>query len=1730
MASLLLALSLSVVAQAPEAIQYQAVVRDAAGQISASQSTYVRFYILQGSATGTSVYQEYHKTSTNAYGLVSVRLGEGIVESGSFTAINWGAGPYFLKVAVDPLGGTNYVDMGTTQLVSVPYALYAETAGTAANVDDADADPTNELQTLTINNDTLFISGGGYVLIPTSTGVQGPTGATGADGVQGPTGPTGLAGATGPQGDPATDDQTLSLNGDTLFIDGGNFVLIDADPTNELQTLTRSNDTIYLSSGGFVVLPAGTVDTDDQTLSLSNDTLFIADGNFVVLTDDVNDADADPTNEIQVLSISNDTIFLSGGGFAVLPTDNVIDDDADSTNELQSLSFANDSLFISDGNGLPAGLFKDSLWILNGSTLYNNSGRVGINSTTAYWPFEVSDGNVNAGFGINNNGNGTYLKWRNYGGQKDLFIGFENNAGTIDTTFMTILGNDPTGMGNVGIGTTDPTQKLHVVGSVRVEDGTQSNGYVFTSDANGAGSWQDPNTLIDTLNLIIDNDGDTYVDVEQSPDEDQIRFGIAGTEFFVMDSTGHIHVLNTGNSVYLGNNAGQTDDQTNNQNVYIGDNAGRNNSGGFENTSIGYNSMSNSTGNNNTAIGTDALLNSTGNVNVAIGNNALRLNTSGTNNTAIGKDALQQNTTGNSNTAVGRNSMLNSGTGNGNTALGATSLFYNSSGNNNTAVGNNALQDNISGSGNVALGTNAGHLELGSNKLYIENSNADSTGALIWGDFANDSLRFNAAVTINDGTQSDGFVFTSDANGTGSWIDPNTLIDTLHLIVDTDGDTKVDVEEGPDEDIVRIDVEGTEVVTIANDNSVIINNGLASTDIPDGVVVIKNSSLLLDKNSDGSNTQQSLVISGDLGGGVFPYARIDFENIDRNSGGTDYIGSSIRSHNTGGSNDGDLRFYTTSNSVLTERMRIGFDGNVGIGQVGPSATLDLVGTFQYEDGNQSNGFVLASDANGNASWQDPNTLVSNDGDWIISGNNQYSAVSGNVGIGNTSPNYQLDINNSFNPMLNDTTVDVSELTIRVKNSSTTTGQGTGIGFATGGPNLLGAAIVHERNGSNSLGSLHFATKSDQGVATDLPIRMTIDPIGNVGIGTVSPQQKLHVIGSVRVEDGTQNNGYVFTSDANGVGHWEDVNNLVNNDDDWMVNGNDMYSSPSGNVGIGTTSPDHKLQVVGLASFGADGQVVSGNRNVAFGQSNSVTNNNSIVAGFQSHTAGNISFVLGYQDSITGGTGNAIIGGWRNTVTANYSFIGAGERSLITGIRGFIGGGALDTITGNNSAAFGLSNNVAGSNSLVSGSNNYTSGTNTAVFGGSNSVADNNTLMAGSNNISSGSSNAAFGNGNTLSASNTLVSGSSNTISGSNSSAFGNANLITGSMSFVAGVQDTASGYASFTGNRGNHASGNHAVAFGSGNTAGSFGEFVVGNYTTNYTVNSTGGNNGNDRVFAVGNGSNNNNRSNALTILKNGNTGIGTDLPKQNLHISNGDSSSISANYGAGMIITDDAIPRIYFEDISADSGKHVMQIDHEDEGLHIGSVTDDGISWVKRNAFTVKHDGKVGVNVWNPDTTFHVNGAMKLTDGTQSNGYVLTSDANGNASWQPASADNDWVINGNDIYSANTGNVGVATTNPNSTFEIEGSFATKVRGGLTTGGTNPDATATIWIYTNFAGAIVIPAASTCANRRYILVNNTGSTVSTTNFIALGGATVNSISNASSIEIVSDGTNWYQVR
>jgi hypothetical protein len=147
--------SLTSHAQAPEAFKYQTVVRNSVNEIIPNQQVALRISILQTSATGSSVYTETHSASTSALGIVNLEIGKGNPVSGSFQSISWGTDQYFVKIELDPAGGTSYQDMGTSQLLSVPYALHAKTAETV-NYTETDpvfvASPASGITTGNISN------------------------------------------------------------------------------------------------------------------------------------------------------------------------------------------------------------------------------------------------------------------------------------------------------------------------------------------------------------------------------------------------------------------------------------------------------------------------------------------------------------------------------------------------------------------------------------------------------------------------------------------------------------------------------------------------------------------------------------------------------------------------------------------------------------------------------------------------------------------------------------------------------------------------------------------------------------------------------------------------------------------------------------------------------------------------------------------------------------------------------------------------------------------------------------------------------------------------------------------------------------------------------------------------------------------------------------------------------------------------------------------------------------------------------------------------------------------------------------------------------------------------------------------------------------------------------------------------------------------------------------------
>jgi len=115
--------------QAPEAFNYSAIVRDNSGNPIVDQDISFRFSLIQGSETGSTVYSEIHNAKTDEFGQVSLIIGDGSIISGVFSMIDWGGDNFFLKVELDKTGGTSFEEMGISHLLSVPYALYAKSAG-----------------------------------------------------------------------------------------------------------------------------------------------------------------------------------------------------------------------------------------------------------------------------------------------------------------------------------------------------------------------------------------------------------------------------------------------------------------------------------------------------------------------------------------------------------------------------------------------------------------------------------------------------------------------------------------------------------------------------------------------------------------------------------------------------------------------------------------------------------------------------------------------------------------------------------------------------------------------------------------------------------------------------------------------------------------------------------------------------------------------------------------------------------------------------------------------------------------------------------------------------------------------------------------------------------------------------------------------------------------------------------------------------------------------------------------------------------------------------------------------------------------------------------------------------------------------------------------------------------------------------------------------------------------
>ena len=286
-------------------------------------------------------------------------------------------------------------------------------------------------------------------------------------------------------------------------------------------------------------------------------------------------------------------------------------------------------------------------------------------------------------------------------------------------------------------------------------------------------------------------------------------------------------------------------------------------------------------------------------------------------------------------------------------------------------------------------------------------------------------------------------------------------------------------------------------------------------------------------------------------------------------------------------------------TASAEAVVINSSGKVGIGNDSPSFTLDAFhatdnGIARFQSGDAS-AYISLSDVNTTGAYNQIG--VATHDMWFRTNNAERLRIdsSGNVGIGTTSPAAPLHINQESNA-ISGTNVDVSNLGLKIINPQNDNDEAVGMGFAlsTASSNI-GAAIIHQRDDVQSRGSLSFATKGVLGEGADIPIRMTIDSDGLVGIGTTSPDAPLRVVAtaassipalgaaSSHSAIGAGGFGTMFGTLSSGRGY------IQQQRFDGTATGYDLLLQPNGgNVGIGTTSPSAKLEVSEGGSTAAQG--------------------------------------------------------------------------------------------------------------------------------------------------------------------------------------------------------------------------------------------------------------------------------------------------------------------------------------------------------------------------------------------------------------------------------------------------------------------------------------------------------------------------------------------------------------
>lgn len=592
--------------QSPQAFRYQTITRDASGNIIANKFVSFRMSIVQGSITGTTVYQEKDTATTNQFGLANLSIGMGTVLTGTFSSISWGAGPYFIKIEFDPAGGNSFALMGTTQLMSVPYALYADSAKNAGP-----AGPTGP-------------TGVAGVTGPSGAdGATGAMGATGADGATGPTGAmgaTGVAGATGATGATgmsyAIQDSAWTLLGNAGTTPGTNFI--------------------------------GTTDNQDVVFKRNNvqaGMLNNANGNTTWGVGSMTSA-ATGTNNVavgnQALNANTSGSRNTATGQGALAANNGNDNTADGYQAL----YANTTGVWNTATGqsaLTANTTGNSNTADGQGALTTNTTGANNTATGAAALYANSTGGSNTADGLNSltkNTTGNENSAVGYFSLANNTIGIENSALGYNASFQNTTGNNNVAVGLAAIQQNQTGNGNTGLGFRALQGGNSINSFNYGTAVGDSAAFNNKavaTTAVGAFSLLSNTTGtyNTATGYKALYANTSGAFNTAAGDFSLPANT------------------------TGGNNVAIGHASLYGNSTGSSNVAIGSTALFNSNADGNTAIGA-AALNSviSGTYNTGLGYNANVASTSLTNTTAIGYNA---STTASNSVVVGNASVTSIG-------------------------------------------------------------------------------------------------------------------------------------------------------------------------------------------------------------------------------------------------------------------------------------------------------------------------------------------------------------------------------------------------------------------------------------------------------------------------------------------------------------------------------------------------------------------------------------------------------------------------------------------------------------------------------------------------------------------------------------------------------------------------------------------------------------------------------------------------------------------------------------------------------------------------------------------------------------------------------------------------------------------------------------------------------------------------------------------------------------